>query len=279
MLEKYFNAAFLSGNSLVGDEFTKDEISRWYKEEEEAYCNLDSNTTDKNYLYENINNFYGLKKVLSTLKHKKNLNILCFGAAYGGEVRAIKKMLDKDSSVTYNITVIDSSNIMLESIKQELDVLTVKANMNGYIELDENSFDLITSFGVLHHIPNVSYILSEFAKVLKPNGFIFLREPISSMGNWSEKRIGTTINERGVSSFYLIDALNNLNCKVVFKKYCFFSPILKVFNRFKLGLDSYVVIYIDYLLSKLFSWNIHYFRNTVFKKLAPGSVFILSQKM
>ncbi len=278
MLKKYFNEKYLNGDVLVGDDFQQSEIKQWYKEEEEAYCNLTSNSISKNYLYENVNNFYGLKKILSKINSEKEFNILCFGAAYGGEARAIKKILDQDSSIVYNITVIDSSDVMLQSIKEELGVSIIKASIDGSIDLDSNSFNLITSFGVLHHIPNVSYVLSEFNKVLKPKGFIFLREPISSMGDWSKLRVGTTINERGISSNYLAKTLDKLNCKVVSRNYCFFSPILKFFNKIKLNLDSHIVIYTDFIFSKLFSWNMHYYRNNVFKKFAPGSVFILCQK-
>ena len=38
MLEKYVHEKFLNGENLVGDEFTKEEIEQWHKEEEEAYC-------------------------------------------------------------------------------------------------------------------------------------------------------------------------------------------------------------------------------------------------
>jgi SAM-dependent methyltransferase len=278
MLEKYMKEEFLTGNNLVGDEFTQEEIEQWYREEEEAYCNLTGANSGKSYAYENINNFYGLKNILSKVKKNKDLNILCFGAAYGGEVRAIKKILDQFDSVKYRITVIDSSDEMLESIEKELNVFVKKAAMNGAIDLDTDSFDLITSFGVLHHIPNVSFVLSELTRVLKPRGFIILRDPISSMGDWSSKRKGTTINERGISANYFVKNFNRLNVKIVTKHYCFFSPVLKLFNFIKLGINSYIVIYIDFILSKLFSWNIYYFRNNIFKKFAPGSVYIIGQK-
>ena len=98
------------------------------------------------------------------------------------------------------------------------------------------------------------------------------------MGNWSKVRIGTTINERGISSQYLAKTLSQLDCEIIFKKYCFFNPILKIFNKINLTLNSCIVIYIDFIFSKLFSWNMNYFRDNIFKKIAPGSVFMLSKK-
>jgi 2-polyprenyl-3-methyl-5-hydroxy-6-metoxy-1,4-benzoquinol methylase len=278
MLDKYIKDEFLSGEKLVGDDFSRDEIHQWYKEEEEAYCELTNNIKSEPYLYENINNFYGLKKILSKLKHKKEINILCFGAAYGGEVKAIKTILDKDTSLKYQITVIDSSDEMLSSIQQELSVKIKKATADGIIDIEPNSFDLVTCFGVLHHIPNVSFVLSQLSNILKSKGFIFLREPISSMGKWQGYRVGTTINERGISEKYFINTFDKLNLKIVSKNYSFFIPIIRLFNIFGLNINSYIVIYSDYFFSKLFSWNVAYYRSNILKKLAPGSLFIVGQK-
>ncbi len=278
MLDKYFKDEFLDGEKLVGDDFSNDEIHQWYKEEKEAYCELTNKLKSEFYLYENINNFYGLKIILSELKYKKEINILCFGAAYGGEVKAIKTILNKDTSLEYQITVIDSSDEMLSSIQYELGVKIKKATIDGVIDLESNSFDLITCFGVLHHIPNVSFVLSQFANILKSKGFIFLREPISSMGKWKGERIGTTINERGIDIKYFIKNFNKLNLRIVSKNYSFFMPIIRLFNIFGLNINSHIVIYFDYLFSKLFSCNIFYYRNTILKKFAPGSIFIIGQK-
>jgi len=278
MLEKYFSNKYLDGNILVGDDFKQEEIDLWYKEEEEAYSKLASDGSKKNYLYENINNFYGLKSVLHNFSPNEPVNILCFGAAYGGEVIAIKKILD-DRSISYSITVVDSSDIMLDDIKKRLSVNILKASSDGKIDLKPNSFDLITCFGILHHIANVSFVLSQFYKILKNGGGLFLREPISSMGNWNKVRIGTTISERGIAKKYLVKQLNILGFNVLSCQYTFVSPLLKIFNRFNLDITSKIVIYSDFILSKILSWNIYYYRDTKFKKIAPGSVYILCKKV
>lgn len=91
MIENYFQKEYISGEKLVGDQFSINDISQWYKEEEEAYAALIQHDYGY-YLYENINNFYGLENVIKKINNK-NLNILCFGAAFGGEVESIEKLL------------------------------------------------------------------------------------------------------------------------------------------------------------------------------------------
>ena len=59
---------------------------------------------------------------------------------------------------------------------------------NASMEFPNNYFDLITSFGVLHHIPDVSKVFSELSRVLAPGGYLLIREPIVSMGDWSYPR-------------------------------------------------------------------------------------------
>jgi len=110
-------------------------------------------------------------------------------------------------------------------------------------------------------------------------GGLFLREPISSMGNWNKVRIGTTISERGIAKKYLVKQLNILGFNVLSCQYTFVSPLLKIFNRFNLDITSKIVIYSDFILSKILSWNIYYYRDTKFKKIAPGSVYILCKKV
>jgi len=179
-----------------------EKIKLWYKEEEEAYYHLSkdntSNNLTKHYLYEKLNNFYGLKYYLGKLKNKRKVNILCFGAGWGGEVFSIIEILNFYNIKDYNITIIDSSTEMLNNIKLKDNIYTLKANIDGSIDVSNEKFDFITCFGVLHHIPNVSYVFSELNRVLKRKGFLLIRELISSMGNWKKIRKGATINERGL---------------------------------------------------------------------------------
>lgn len=278
MLEKFAdNTLFLDGKNLLGDDFNAHEIEQWYKEEEEAYYNLTEKHEDS-YIHENAYNSYGFKNELAKLKMKKDIRILCFGAAYGGEVQSIIKILKDENIEQYTITVIDSSLEMLTMVKEKLKVDIMKSNINGRIDSNDSSYDFITCFGVLHHIPNVSYVVSEFYRILKPTGLLIIREPISSMGIWGSKRIGVTVNERGLGIEYINNLVNKNNFQLILKKYVFFYPMLRVVNLFGLDIDNKIIIALDSFLCTIFSWNITYNRNSLFKKFAPGSIYLVLKK-
>ena len=68
----------------------------------------------------------------------------------------------------------------------------VKPVESGNLPFDDACFDLLTCFGVLHHIPNVSHVVGELARCLKPGGYALMREPVISMGDWRQPRAGLT---------------------------------------------------------------------------------------
>ena len=44
------------------------------------------------------------------------------------------------------------------------------------IDYDNNTFDIVSSFYVLHHIDNLTNTINEIKRVLKPNGYILIIE-------------------------------------------------------------------------------------------------------
>ena len=117
---------------------------------------------------------------------KNNLyeNTLSIGGAYGDELLPIINNIAK-------ITIIDPSDSFSSTKEISNTPCTyVKPISNGDFPFEDNSFDLITAFGVFHHIPNVSHVLSEANRVLTKGGQMCLREPIVSMGNWANPRQG-----------------------------------------------------------------------------------------
>src|SRR5262249_2735244 len=74
---------------------------------------------------------------------------------------------------------------------------------SGEIQLDSGSQALVCAFAVLHHIPNVSKVMREVARVLSTGGYFLTREPCSSMGDWRKLRSATP-NERGIGRELLL---------------------------------------------------------------------------
>lgn len=263
---------FFKGRKLYGDDFNIEQIKQWYEEESEGYANLGSKDFSKyKYDYHNLNKILGYNK----LPNKSFENVLGIGSAWGCEFEPI---IDKIKS----ITIIEPSDNLVSSKIGNIIPKYIKPSIEGIINLEDNSFDLITCFGTLHHIPNVTLVLSELLRILKPNGYLLLREPLNSMGDWRKPRTGLTKNERGIPVAHFDNIFKKNNVSVESKKYCFTMTSFlqrKIGKLFKNALYSYkFYIYIDSCLSKIFKFNSRYFATKSLHNIAPNSIFYVVKK-
>ncbi|WP_183575626.1 methyltransferase domain-containing protein [Mucilaginibacter sp. X5P1] len=264
---------YLNGKSLYGDDFTIDEIESWYKQEKEAYANLGSKNTETYwYGYHALNNLHGF----NYLKGKCFNNVLGLGAAWGHEFDVI---IDQIS----NLHIIEPSDqLRSEKIGNIKPVYTVPA-ISGAINYPDNYFDLVTSFGTLHHIPNISYVISELYRVTKKGGYILIREPIISMGDWTKPRPGLTTHERGIPLNIFRDILAKHPLQIINEGLCFtmtafFQRIWINFSKRPIyTFKSYILL--DKWLSKLFYWNLKYHATHKLQRIAPQSAFYVLKKL
>jgi len=205
-MEQYF-----LGKKLFGDDYNDEQIKLWYLEESEGYADLGSKDR-KTYTYEyhNLNQLYGYSK----LENREFDNVLGFGSAWGDEFLPIISHIN-------NITIIEPSENMRSDKIGSITPRYVKPEISGKINFEDEKFDLITCFGTLHHIPNVTFVLTELCRILKKDGVLLIREPIISMGDWRQKRIGLTKNERGIPVSFFDGFFKNDSLEVVSKQYCF----------------------------------------------------------
>ncbi|TLX75192.1 class I SAM-dependent methyltransferase [Labilibacter sediminis] len=266
-MEQYF-----SGEKLYGDDFTIEQIEKWYKEESEAYSNLGSKDFENyNYGYHVLNTKYGFNKI----KHGNFNSVLGIGAAWGHELEPV---IDKVKQVT----ILEPSDLMKGNKIGEIKPVYVKPSVSGTMEFENNSFDLITCFGALHHVPNVSHVLSEMIRVLKPGGHILMREPIISMGDWRVNRSGLTKNERGIPVKIFDEIFHQHSMKVISKHYCFTATSflqLKLSKYLKTPLHSNsLYLWFDKYVSLLLKNKVKYHATKMTERIAPGSVFYVVQK-
>jgi SAM-dependent methyltransferase len=150
---------------------------------------------------------------------------------------------------------------------------------DGRLPLPDRTFDLITCFGVLHHIPNVSFVTAELARTLKPGGYIALREPIISLGDWRRPRPGLTKRERGIPLHLLHKFLEDSGLVVCRWSLCGFTVLPRVFKLIRPDFyNSGLIAYVDALVSRTFSWNANYHPQSIFDRIRPTSAFFVARK-
>lgn len=261
---------YLRGEVLIGDDYSPDQILRWFAEEEEGYANLGANDRARyRYGYHALNWIHGF----SALPLRPIPHALGLGSAYGEEFRPI---LDR----IMNITIIDPSDQLAVKSIEGVPVKYKKPDPQGLIRFPDESFDLLTCFGVLHHIPNVSFLLKEMGRVVRKGAFVLIREPAVSMGDWRYSRPGLTMHERGIPERLMRSAIESAGLEITNSIYCDFAPIAKLGKILKIEniYNSPAITKLDALFCKMFAWNLRYHNERIWHKVAPSSIYWVCQK-
>jgi SAM-dependent methyltransferase len=260
---------YLKGDKLYGDDFSVNEIDSWFTAEQDGYFLLAQQDKVKyNYGYYALNFRHGFLY----LPKKRFSHVLGIGSAYGDELRPILSQSD-------TISILEPSDGFVTKDLEGVPVNYIKPLATGIIPFENDSIDLVTCFGVLHHIPNVSKVVSELYRILKPGGYALIREPIVSMGDWRKPRFGLTKNERGIPILIFREIITKNGLLIVKENKCLFS----LTSRLKYLLSGSVynnklAVQLDAFLCTLPIWSKVYHAENVFQKLRPMSVFYVLQK-
>lgn len=260
---------YFSGRKLYGNDFSQDQIDAWFADEADGYFNLtQSGDGDYAYGYHALNKWHGY----SALPKRRFDHVLGMGSAYGDELGAILAHSDR-------VSILEPSDGFKSTVLNGVPVSYVKPVASGDMPFDSNSLDLITCFGVLHHIPNVSKIVEEFHRVLKPGGYALVREPIISMGDWRKPRTGLTKHERGIPLSLLRGFVKEAGFEVVREHKCMFSLTSRL-KRVVPGsvFNQTAVVALDVLLSALPIWPRVYHARNALQKLRPTAVYYVLKK-
>jgi SAM-dependent methyltransferase len=265
---------FFAGRKLWGDNFSLSQIETWYEQERNAYSDLigcsdgdseQSPQMEYDYQYHAWNKLHGFRYLPDNDRYHSCLGL---GAAYGYEFLPIIDQID-------TIDILEPSQHFHKFTEiQGVPVRYHTPVPQGTIPFPDKNFDLITSLGCLHHIPNVSYVMSELYRVCRIGGYLFVRDPICSMGDWRQKRSGGTLNERGIPVGIFDAIIRDAGFTVCRRHFCSF-PIVRRTCIEVLGIQPYnslAISILDWWCSILMSWNMIYHRTTIWRKLAPGAV-------
>ena len=261
---------FFNGKALVGDDFSLEELEKWYEDEAEGYAGLVSDYENYEYEYHALNIMHGFSK----LPGGKIGKAIGLGSAYGEEFFPILDRLD-------SLILVDPSEKTRSDVISDVPVQYIKPSILGDLDIENGSIDLATSFGSLHHIANVSHVIAEYGRILRPGGHFLIREPIVNMGDWRAPRGGLTKRERGIPFSIMQDAIEKGGMEIIRATPCFFPPWHALVYKFQKQAGLCSVPWqtkVDQWLSMIFSFNIHYNRDTIFKKFGPTSFMWVCRK-
>ncbi len=259
-----FNEYF-TGQKLIGDDYSVEQVKEWYSDEAEGYADLGAKDKEAySYAYHVLNEFHGYRH----FQTPDSAKILGFGSAYGDELRPLL-------TNTSRVTIIEPSEHFRAAELEGVSVDYVKPSTSGTLPFKDDMFDVVTCLGVLHHIPNVSYVVKEIGRVLRPGGHAIFREPVVNMGDWRKPRKGLTRRERGIPIPLLEIAFEGAALCVEHRAPCVFPLTQRVASAMgvRQAYNSWVLTRIDSFLCRATSWNWSYHRPSILKKLCPTSYY------
>lgn len=262
-----FEERYLSGRELWGDDFGADDLAAWFADEREAYADLVHGEPTTDY-FRGINQMHGFRH----LPGGRFARVLGVGSGTGEELLPIVERID-------SATLLEPSQQLRRSAVGALRPAYVEPQASGTMPFESGVFDLVVCLGVLHHIANVTHVVHELARVTRSGGYVLVREPTTSMGDWRRPRRWTTMRERGIPIAILRRTLASAGFEVVREAPCLFpttSRLISISPR--LGPQGASGALLDALLSRAFARNHCYHATRRRQKLRPTAAFFVLRR-
>ena len=257
---------YLSGDRLYGDDFQLDQLEAWFADEREGFANLggdaeDASDGEDDYVFQTLNIHHNFRY----LPDGPLGDALGLGAATGDELLPLADRLR-------SVTILEPSMQLRAERVGTLPIAYRDPHPSGDMPFDDESFDLVTCFGVLHHIPNVTKVVSEVHRVLRPGGYFVVRETVHSMGDWRHPRRGLTKRERGIPR-PIYERIMREHFNVLHVSWCDF-PLWQRWGNLRRTFD----VRLDSVLARSFAWNYRYHATNGFQKIRPRSRAMVLQR-
>jgi ubiquinone/menaquinone biosynthesis C-methylase UbiE len=159
------------------------------------------------------------------------IEALDFGAGTGN---LTKHLLDLDVITTASDVSRSSLNTLLEKFPNEKKLFLKEINGQDLSCFNSNTFDLVVTYSVLHHVPDYLSAVNEMIRVLKPGGIIYIDHELCP-SYWEHNNLYNSymseLQELTSRSFYII-------VKQKLKKLFSLSAWFKLYNRVFRGLNE-----------------------------------------
>ena len=269
-----FESRYLSGRQLYGDDFSADELDAWFADEREGYADLGSGADDggSEYGYHALNARHGFRFLPKGRRFEHALGV---GSARADEFIPIADRLAQ-------VTVLEPSDQLVGGpLPSGVRPSYVKPSHTGQMPMAAATFDLVLCFGTLHHIPNVSTVLREIGRVTRPDGWVLIREPVISMGDWrTARKPGVTKRERGIPHSLLMSMAEDAGLQVKQSHWCGFPVTPRVGARLSQpAYNSRALTVLDDIASRLTRPLYRYHAKSGWQKVRPTSAFLVCHKV
>lgn len=260
--------ADLTGQTLYGEGLDEAGLAEWFAAEEQGYFDIAQGQGE---------NPTGAVHRHHVLRHlpagARFAHCLALGAADGGEYGAIAPLVER-------FTAIEPGRGFWRGEIGGKPAEYRMPTLRGAIDLADEACDMACAFGVLHHIPNVSEVLAELARVLKPGAPLILREPIVSLGDFRQPRPGLTAHERGIPHHLMDRMLAEAGFELERKSLAGFPGLQQIARRMGVSQpwDNPAFAAIDALAARLMGWNARYWRPRLIDKAAPTMAYWLARR-
>lgn len=260
---------FYGGQKLFGDDFGPEEIAEWYRLEENACFEIFDHGKKR---MPNNDLLHWSHGYCWALKNRPSLGkVLGLGSGNGEEFRPIRDWIE-------HLYIVESAEGYFQNSPS---TTYAKASPDGILNYPDGFFDTQVAIAVLHHIPNVSLVLKELVRTLKPGGLCLIKEPMTTLGAWHlPRKPGLAPCERGFPRDWLRRQVVKRGLKILQENYFEFPPLRHLRDRG--GVDIYnsrFWIFLDQLLCRLSDWNYRYHRTSWHHKLAPSYTFLVCEKL
>ena len=174
------------------------------------------------------------------------------------------------------LTILEPSFALRSDNVGGVPVQYVDPDPSGSMPFEDTAFDLVLSLGTLHHIPNVTHVISEIGRVTAPGGWALAREPVTSMGDWRVPE-GTHIARAWSPTPHISPCLRSVkaNCD---PGDALHVPYHGAARTYGLGFQHTPGVLLDHALSVATAWNDRYHSTRWWHKIHPVARFFILRK-